>query len=273
MTLPDAGQSQRHDPSPSPGEEGPCRSPLTSEDIARLSSRIAEGDLKARNTLVQANLHLVYPVARRYMNRGLNQDDLIGEGNLGLIRAADGYDPALGTRFSTYATYWIKEAMISALINTGRTIRLPGNVSRLLARWQRTEQDIRRTHGRSPSSHEIATAMGLDEATQELMARAQVVTHLQVASVLSDRRATWAFMMVSGWSTAEEVLEAEEEQILVFRRLERLEGQLRTVVTLRFGLGGEAPMTYSDISNRLGIKRDTVRKLTTTAMEKLGHSR
>jgi RNA polymerase primary sigma factor len=273
MTLPDAGQNQSHETGSSRDAKGPRWSRLTNEEIARLTSRIADGDIEARNTLVQAHLHLVDRLASRFAHRGLRRDELIGEGNLGLIRAAEGYDPAFGTSFSTYATYWIKEAILSAMINTASTIRLPGNVSKLLVRWRRTEKAIHLAHGRSPTFEEVASAMGLDEATQWLMARAQVVSQLEMESVLSNRRSSWTFLMLAGCFMPEDTLEAQEEQAAVLRRLERLEGRERAVVVLRFGLGDEAPLSLSDVGSRLGMTPDAVRKLVAAVMRKLGGSR
>jgi RNA polymerase primary sigma factor len=273
MTLPDAGQTMSRETCSSRNAKGPRRSQLTNEEVARLSSRIADGDVEARNTLVQANLFLVYRVARGYLKRGLTLDDLIGEGSIGLIRAAEGYNPAFGTRFSTYAVYWIREAILSALINTATTIRLPGNIAKLLTRWRREEQAMRLAQGRSPGFEEVATALGLDRPTQELMFRVQVVSQLQVESALSDGQSPWTLRMMAVCSTSLEQFETEEEKASVLRRLERLGGQERSVVILRFGLAGEAPMSLSEIAGRLGVKVDAVRKLVVEAMQKLAGSR
>ena len=113
-----------------------------------------------RNRLVQANLGLVYHVARQYLHRGLTLEDLVGEGNLGLIRAAQQYDPAVGTQFSTYATYWIREAIQSALANTVGTIRLPMNISKLLGRWRRTEKRLLQAQGHPPPSRKSPRPWG-----------------------------------------------------------------------------------------------------------------
>ncbi len=273
MTLTDAGQIRSREARTSQDARGHQESPLTNEEVARLSSRIADGDLEARNALVQANLFLVYRVARGYVKRGLTLDDLIGEGSLGLIRAAQGYDPAFGTRFSTYAVYWIREAILSALINTATTIRLPGNISKLLTRWRRTEHAIRLAQGRSPGFEEVATALGLDRPMQALMFKAHVVSQLQVESVLSDGQTPWVLRMMAVCSESQDQIEWDEEKSSVLRRLERLEGQERSVVILRFGLAGEAPMSLSEIGGRLGLKVDVVRKLVVEAMQKLGGSR
>ena len=144
-------------------------------DTPRRSESIGVGhDVEMRNRVVQANLGLVHQVARRYVNRGLTMEDLVGEGNLGLIRAAQAYDPSQGTRFSTYAYYWIREAIQSALASSVGTIRLPMNISRLLGRWRRTEKALCQLNGHPPTFEEVAAAMDLDRPTQRLVAQARL---------------------------------------------------------------------------------------------------
>src|SRR5262249_34749903 len=136
---------------------------LSHDEENTLAALIAQGDHEARNHLVQANLGLVVKIARRYMGRGLIMDDLVGEGNLGLIRAASQYKPGFGTRFSTYASFWIKEAILSALINTTPTIRIPGHMTRLLWKWRRVEHALTCAGSREPNFHEIASVLGLNQ--------------------------------------------------------------------------------------------------------------
>ncbi len=121
--------------------------------------------------MIQANLRLVVKIAQDYVGRGIALDDLIGEGNLGLIRAAEEFDPRFGVRFSTYASYWIKQAIRHALINTTAAIRLPAHMVGLLTKWRRAEQALCRQAGRAPSFDEIASFLGLSEAQKVLVAR------------------------------------------------------------------------------------------------------
>src|SRR5262249_11539916 len=139
--------------------------------------------IDSRNRLVQANLGLGLKVARQYLRRGVSLDDLVGEGNLGLIRAAQEYDPSHGTRFSTYATYWIREAIRAALDNTTTTIRLPVHVSRLMGRWNRVEKALVHSQGHPPTFEEVAAAMGLDGPTQRVMAQALRASQVRQANV------------------------------------------------------------------------------------------
>ena len=132
--------------------------------------------------MIQANLRLVVKIARDYVGRGIALDDLIGEGNLGLIRAAEEFDPRFGTRFSTYASYWIKQAIRHALINTTSTIRLPAHMVGLLTKWRRAERSLCRELGRAPSFEEIASSLGLTETQKTLVARAHQARQLKLES-------------------------------------------------------------------------------------------
>ncbi|MCA9237625.1 MAG: sigma-70 family RNA polymerase sigma factor, partial [Planctomycetales bacterium] len=134
---------------------------LTAADERELATRIGEGDLAARDRMVRANLRLVVNIARGYAGKGLALQDLIEEGNLGLLRAVEGFDPAMGTRFSTYASYWIKQSIKRALINTGKTIRIPAYMVELLSKWRRANARLTEELDRTPTPEEIARVLGL----------------------------------------------------------------------------------------------------------------
>ena len=131
---------------------------LSAVEECELADAIARGDKDARTRMIQANLRLVVKIARDYVGRGMALDDLIGEGNLGLIRATEEFEPCYGTRFSTYASYWIKQSIRHALINTSTTIRLPAHMIGLLTKWRRAERVLCRQLGRGPSFNEVADA-------------------------------------------------------------------------------------------------------------------
>ncbi len=137
---------------------------LSAAEERELAEAIKAGDSDARSRMIRANLRLVVKIARDYTGRGMSLDDLIGEGNLGLIRAAEDFDPRFGTRFSTYASYWIKQAIRHALTNTTATIRLPAHMVTLLSKWRKAERALTRELGQSPTFDQIATALGLSDA-------------------------------------------------------------------------------------------------------------
>jgi RNA polymerase primary sigma factor len=236
------------------------------------SGKVGVGDVESRNRLVQEHLSLVLPLARQYLNRGLTFEDLVGEGNLGLIRAAEEYDPSFGTRFSTYATYWIREAIVSAVMNTAATIRVPMNVGRLLARWRRTEKQLRRTTDHRPTFDEVATAMGLDGPRLRWIASAHRVSRTLgeegVAVVESS-----TFLTIDGRASHERAVEEAEERAHVLRRLDLLEGRERAVVVLRYGLAGEPPMSLTEIGRQLDMTPEMAQKIAMATIWKLGDVR
>src|SRR5689334_5271355 len=158
---------------------------LSAAEERDLAEVIARGDSEARSRMIQANLRLVVRIARDYLGRGMMLEDLIGEGNLGLIRAAEDFDPRFGTRFSTYASYWIKQAIRHALINTTTTIRLPAHMVGLMTRWRRAERSLCRELRRAPTFEEVADLLGLSETQKTLVARAQRARQLKLESGLA----------------------------------------------------------------------------------------
>jgi RNA polymerase primary sigma factor len=262
--VPDAIPPGLRSEHPSERQEGPAEARLRG---ARC--RLAD-DVEARNRVVQENLGLVFRVARQYANRGLTWEDLVAEGNLGLIRAAEQYDSRFGTRFSTYAVFHIKEAIRSALANTATTVRLPINVSRLLDRWRRIERRLWHVHGRRPTFEEVATAMALDQPARRLIELAHRVSRVETPYADSRAGQPLERSTLDGGARPDESLAAEEEQESVSRRLERLEAMEHAVIVLRYGLQGEPPMSLERIRQQLGITRAAVVKLISNALRKLG---
>src|SRR5215212_3252311 len=145
---------------------------LTAKDEQDLAHLIALGDVRARDRMVRANLRLVVNIARGYTGKGLSLQDLIEEGNLGLLRAVEGFDPAVGTRFSTYASYWIKQSIKRALINSAKTIRIPAYMVELLAKWRRATNQLTDELGRPPTHEEVARYMGLPKKKLSIVKKA-----------------------------------------------------------------------------------------------------
>src|SRR5215467_5134363 len=145
---------------------------LSAEEEKVLARRIEEGDSVARDHMVRANLRLVVNIARSYTGKGLGLEDLIAEGNLGLMRAVEGVDPSMNTRFSTYASYWIKQALKRAVINTGKTIRIPAYMNELLVKWRRATAKLQDKLGRNPTNEEIAASLNLPKKKLNIIKKA-----------------------------------------------------------------------------------------------------
>jgi RNA polymerase primary sigma factor len=235
---------------------------LSADDEKRLATAIAQGDALARDHMVRANLRLVVNIARGYANRGLLLPDLIEEGNLGLLRAVEGFDPTIGTRFSTYASYWIKQSIKRALINSGKTIRIPAYMVELLSKWRRATARLSEILGRTPTPEEIARLLGLARKKLPIIKKA---IHVHTATPHTEQED-------GGWSLGEllhddgarcpaEVLLDADTLTHVLERIERLDDRAARIIRLRFGLGGGEPMTLKEIGAELGLTRERVRQI------------
>jgi RNA polymerase primary sigma factor len=252
------------------GARGSGRHRLSRDQELDLAARVAAGDEEARNQLVQANLRLVIKIAREFQGRGLELDDLIGEGNLGLLRAIERFDCRFGNRFSTYAVYWIKEAIRRALVNTSATIRIPADTHALLSKWWRVERTTASPLGRSPSFDDLAAIMGLSEAQKVRVADARRACRIRRESSRRDEAAGWLLDEVDDrCPPTDAILEADEERAIMAERMRRLDAREQVVLRLRFGLDGER-LTLAEIGRRLGLCRVWVHQIEIRAIRKLG---
>ena len=245
---------------------------LTAEEEQSLARRIQAGDAEAERQLIEANLRLVIRIARRYLGRGLTLLDLIEEGNLGLMHAARKFQPDRGARFSTYATWWIRQAVSRALANQARTIRLPVHVELLLSQYNKKVNELTQTFHRAPTSEEVAAGLGWPIAEVEhlegLRRQQPVSLDAPVDADGKSRAQDVADETVVGPDAAAlaTVLRGRADLAGVLRDLPDTE---RQVIGLRFGLEGSEPLTLEQIGRRLGVTRERVRQIEGAALKRL----
>ena len=244
---------------------------LTADQEKSLARAIGTGDNAARDQMVKANLRLVVNIARGYTGKGLALQDLIEEGNLGLLRAVEGFDPTMNTRFSTYASYWIKQSIKRALVNTAKTIRIPAYMVELLSKWRRATNKLSDELGRPPTHEEVAKLLGLPKKKLAIIKKAIRVYN---AAPQSDQtEAGWSIeemLMDNRAKTPDtEMVETDDlKHVLIL--LDKMDKREATVLRMRFGLNDEEPKTLKEIGECLGLTRERVRQIESEALAKLG---
>jgi RNA polymerase primary sigma factor len=246
---------------------------LTRDGEVELAKRIERGDLRAKEQLVNSNLRLVISNARKFQGHELPLLDLIQEGILGLIRAAEKFDWRKGYKFSTYATFWIRQALQRALDNRSRTIRIPVHLGQRERKIARVQRELASQLGRDPTDREIAHAAKLTvREVHDTWETARVVTSLD-RPVGEEEETPLGALLASGGPSPEEEVEISLREDALRRALERLPEPEREVVKLRYGVGGDEPTPLSETGRRLGISQDAVRKLERRALSELAQSR
>jgi RNA polymerase primary sigma factor len=246
---------------------------LTSDEEHQLAMAIEAGDMEARDLMIRSNLRLVVNIARGYTGRGLGLQDLIEEGNLGLLRAVEGFDPSMGTRFSTYASYWIKQSIKRALINSSKTIRIPAYMVEILAKWQRASMRLLEDLGRTPTHEEIARLIGLPRKKLSLIKKAILINSLipqfdqpeigwTLSEIVVDKRRY----------RPDEAMLASDNLTYVMEQIELMDPRDAAVLKMRYGLCGHDIRTLKEIGERLGLTRERVRQIEIEVLNRLGES-
>jgi RNA polymerase primary sigma factor len=244
---------------------------LGAAEERELARRTRAGDAAARDCMVRANLRLVVSIARAYNGRGLPLPDLIEEGNVGLLRAVGAFDPGMNTRFCTYATYWIKQAIRLALLRAASPVRVPPFARAQLRRWSAAAARLEGELGRRPDEEEVARALGLSRRRLKVLRRAlRALGPAQQAGagdgeqaleeLLPDERTSGPAVALARADTLRQVLAA----------LDALDPRQAMVLRLRFGLNGEEPHTLTEVGSRLGVTRERVRQIERQALRVLG---
>jgi RNA polymerase primary sigma factor len=246
---------------------------LTADEEKELSYRIANSDKEARDRMVRANLRLVVNIARGYTGKGLPLQDLIEEGNLGLLRAVEGFDPTMNTRFSTYASYWIKQSIKRALINSGKTIRVPAYMVELLSKWRRATAKLLDELGRTPTMEEIAVELEIPKKKLAIVKKAILLYNatpqtdddeagLSIGDLIADERHKAPDL---------EMLDSDSLKH-VFKMLGTMDEREATILRMRFGLDDSEPRTLKEIGEALGLTRERVRQIESEALGRIAAS-
>ncbi len=241
---------------------------LSAEEERWLGKRIQGGDLEAREHLIRANLRLVVSIAKMYADRGLSLQDLIAEGNIGLMKAAEKFDPEAGCRFSTYGSWWIKQAIRRALTNTVASVRVPGYMSELVSRWRSVSRELAYRLGRLPSVEEVARELGIPEESWRMLK--QTITTTATGAEVSLEAITQPTVEDERASSPEDEILKADLLARMKELLDQIDEREALILRLRYGLDpGKEPLTLREIGRVVGLTRERVRQIERDTLAKL----
>lgn len=243
---------------------------LTGDDEKSLARKIQKGDQAARELMIKANLRLVVSIAKNYVDRGLSLMDLIEEGNLGLLKAVERFNPDAGCRFSTYATWWIKQSIKRALIDTVKTVRIPSYMVEIISKWKNTASNLSIKLGRQPTIEEIAEVMEIPLENLGIIKTA----------IRASNSSSQTISLENMWTLSEiledknvkqplQILVDDSETELIEKLLGLIEVRDARILRMRYGLENGDPMTLKEIGERVSLSRERVRQIENEALKKL----
>jgi len=245
---------------------------LDAETEKSLARRIIrENDAEARDTLIRANLRLVVSIAKRYVNRGLPLPDLVAEGNIGLLKAVEGYNPEFNTRFSTYAVWWIKQHIQRSLLTSANSVRVPVHMTELIRRWREARAELRHVLSRDPAVEELAARMEVSVKQIRMIHRALRAFQRSVSSDTAggDRTTITSVVEDHRMSRPDDLAQENDQATRIRFLLGQLNRRQQKVLTLRFGLADGEPATLTNIGILLGVTRERVRQIEAEGLRRL----